>query len=326
MATKVIRTAWARNLTTLEGLAQASLVFQVWDDTNPIRTEDEAWTALRNAWFNVYPAAPEPLRLGAQHPEGGYENQMAIDVDIIPEPGGDLMWRVTIQYVLATFRNISNFGEFLYAGGAARAQFLPAFRRNGVIPDGMGGNTIDEPDRSVDIQGDKIDAGGKPVSLPVRTQSFQLLQVVNMNQTFTVGGVSDLNIFGAIDSVAGHRNSMIFATNAVGVCLYEGANFTRIGVVEGLTDPEPPAEPGPDGNFYDVFLVTHSFITDGKFAHLRQEATRGLDSLPGRRQHPDIPATERLDVHAEHVFWIQPFPDTSDFEEVFKPTGGLWAP
>lgn len=89
--------------------------------------------------------------------------------------------------------------------------------------------------------------------------------------------------FGRISTYTFKRNSVRFLGADVGRVLYRGASVRRTGV--------------------QVFTVAHSFVDDQYF-HCEQQPWIDQNGIPYQTGE---------DNHADEVYWIQPFPDTIDF-------------
>lgn len=92
--------------------------------------------------------------------------------------------------------------------------------------------------------------------------------------------------YGRIAGFAFHRNSTRFLGADPGRVLYRGASVRRTGL--------------------QVYTIAHSFVDDQYF-HLEQQPLIDQNG---------IAVDEDRDGHADEVYWIQPFPDLKDLNQI----------
>lgn len=122
------------------------------------------------------------------------------------------------------------------------------------------------------------DIGGDPVDAGGNPTSIQRRRM-ELVLTETVASVD----FGLIGRYTFNRNSKTFLGAVPGRVLYRGASVRRTGV--------------------NVFTIAHSFVDD-QFYHLEQQPLVDQNG---------VPMDNDSDGHADEVYYIQPFPQTADF-------------
>jgi hypothetical protein len=135
-----------------------------------------------------------------------------------------------------------------------------------------------------DIGGMAISSGGEPTSYGV----FQ--RVISV--THFVAPIPD---FATLNSITNKRNNAPFAGYATGKVVYVGDNSTRV------------AE--------ELWQVIHEFVVDEWF-HARQAAWR--DPRDGI---PVLAVSGKYNKYAYPVYWIQPYPDVANFDDLNIPSG-----
>jgi hypothetical protein len=126
--------------------------------------------------------------------------------------------------------------------------------------------------------GQPIDVAGEPMSV---LRYFATLEITETVLLGTLDARAAL-----IMSLRGTRNAAVFRGGAVGTVIYKGAKASRIGL--------------------DKVSITHSFAQDDWY-HMIQFPQKGADGRVVLEQvQPGI-------MHAQTVFWRQPFPLLSDF-------------
>jgi hypothetical protein len=125
------------------------------------------------------------------------------------------------------------------------------------------------------------DIGGTPVDAGGNPTS-----IMRRRQELVLTETVNYVQFGNISAMAFRRNSRPFLGASVGRILYRGASVRRTGVA--------------------VYTIAHSFVDD-QFYHLEQQPLIDQNGIA-----IDIDN----DGHADHVYFIQPFPLTGDFHSL----------
>ncbi len=172
-------------------------------------------------------------------------------------------------------------GEIVSFTTNQSGQFIDVWRSNPTLPTGEGGDTVDRPNPSRDIIGIHIDSHGDPVSLLLDTIEYQV--------TRQLLAVPDFQL---IQSMIGKRNDEMFLNIGAGQLVFKSA------ISDGDVD-------STGGNLIGPMKVTWRFVGDRWF-HLRQQARRKADGSPDVTSFVDI-------FTAQHVYWVQPFPETAGF-------------
>lgn len=128
-----------------------------------------------------------------------------------------------------------------------------------------------------DIGGTKIDAAGEPTSV------FVPMQMLIVEETVTSGSMASRSI--NIRLQTGTRNSSAFYGAQNGTLLYEGASARRVSLT--------------------AYSVTHRFRYD-EWLHARQQPRMN------QQRQPDVDLYSGF-IQANFVRWVQPFPNTSNF-------------
>ncbi len=187
---------------------------------------------------------------GSSFPE--FAGLIAKDFTISPVPGHSDLWQVDWSYEMVTtdyfdfpteaIEELPNEVGYVELSSEIRAEFVLAYRENPNLPNkGIPEEPEDDQqqDPEIDIQGEKIDFGGNPVSVVRKIQELVL--------TETIFGVPPFGTYGRFRF---KRNSVSFLDAAPGRVLYRGASVRRTGI--------------------EVYQVSHSFVDDDAF-HLKQQ-------------------------------------------------------
>jgi hypothetical protein len=142
------------------------------------------------------------------------------------------------------------------------------------VPNGYNGNGSN----GANIGGTSVDSGGNPTSL------LSLVITIGLVET-----VLEPTVSGRLQTIAtmiGKRNNSQFEGFATGTLLYKGANSSRVGT--------------------GLFSISHEFEFRNDF-HMVQQ--------PRRTSQGDVMIgfTPTLGFVAAHVFFVQPFPETANF-------------
>lgn len=142
------------------------------------------------------------------------------------------------------------------------------------VPSAFGGNGSN----GLDIGGISIDSGGNPTSTIFLVMSLGLVENVREDTVPTR--------LATIASMVGKRNSNTFEGFAAGVLVYKGANSSRIGT--------------------GLFALSHDFEFRNDY-HMVQQ--------PRRNSQGDVilARSTTLGFVASHVYFVQPFPQTANF-------------
>ena len=122
------------------------------------------------------------------------------------------------------------------------------------------------------------DIGGDPIDAAGNPTS-----IMRRKQELVLTETVNVVDFASISTFTFKRNSSSFLGASPGRVLYRGASVRRTGV--------------------QVFTVSHSFVDDQYF-HCEQQPWIDQNGIPYQTGE---------DKHADEVYWIQPFPDTTDF-------------
>lgn len=125
-----------------------------------------------------------------------------------------------------------------------------------------------------------VDIGGTPIDAAGNPTSLQRnIQELTVTETVSVPDLATYRL------ARFTRNTVPFFGSPAGTLLYRGASIRRTGV--------------------DVFQVAHSFVED-EFMHLQQQPLI---------EPPDM-TPKLLDSNAETVFFVQPFPNKFDHNQI----------
>ena len=226
----------------------------------------------------------EAVTLGTKHPDQG--NLIASDYEIEQSEEEQYEWRITWIY-----RDPEGGDEppgtpepLLNIGGQSRGEFIDQWRRNPQIP----------PNDSFYMAGDGSWIGPAPQPNPLHDiggtstdSQGQPVNGLNRQQILTIQQItSDTAIFAKMAIVLNKRNSEVFLGAPPGAVVYLGGGYRRV-----------------EANLWDI---GHEFVWDATY-HARQLAIR---STSGDR------SVITVDGNAEIVTWVQPFPETIDFETI----------
>lgn len=287
MSVYVVEQLNSRNVSRTQGKLKATRTFHVWDDATPITTPNTV-SALFGS--NGLPYFGEPFP--------GTTTLGAMDWSIAKVDGHADLWSVTWEYqevtgggtVVAppppgpnevTDASVHGYVEVNATLSAShvdvwrvydRATIIAECSANGRFPKGLPPNTP--------IRGQKVDAGGHPVSYILRQFDINITLVRD-------GQFKPRNLL----SFVWKRNDTAFLDCEPGSVLYCGANVNRIGERK--------------------FQYSHRFVYDQWF-HMRQSAMRDMNGevMCGPRSSTDNTSC------AEDVRFIQPFPDLTELRNI----------
>jgi hypothetical protein len=214
-------------------------------------------------------AQPEIPQIGDKHPENDDIGVIGFSLDTEEDSSNSNIVIITADYKTGG-QEQGGGGSYTAATTATKGVLVDIWRNNPAVPGGVNNPAIE------DIQGNKVDRGGNPLSVSI------VQMTLNFRSPFNT-----VPNYGMINSITNTRNRGWFEGFPPGMVLYMGAD---ISVTSG-----------------NIWVTNHKFVADQLY-HLRQVA----DAMPGGRTKSTGGNTADAG-QASLVFWYQAFPNTSNF-------------